>query len=95
MEKRNSCSLRRGEKDVGDVVGVEHEVRRILQNSHGRSHTKRDIRLPSRNHAPPNHHLDLVMVRQFKHHEKKLLKKVDFFNVRSFAWFSSYFFHTT
>ena len=22
------------------------------------------------------------MVRQFKHHEKKLLKKVDFFNVR-------------
>jgi hypothetical protein len=45
-------------------------------NSHGRSHTKRDT-LQSRHHVE--------MVRQFKHHEKKLLKKVDFFNVR--RWF--------
>ncbi len=45
--------------------------------THGRSHTKRDTHT---RHSVTL--LSALMVRQFKHHEKRLLKKVDFFNVR-------------
>jgi hypothetical protein len=76
--KEKIAVVESSERDVGDVVGVEHEVRRIpcktrtagvtLNVTYHRCH----VTLP-------------LMVRQFKHHEKKLLKRVDFLNVSFYS----------
>ena len=75
---------------VDPVVGEGREGRRRRRWRRARSEANpyktRTVGVtPNVTHSPvaQSRLSELSMVRQFKHHEKKLLKKVDFFNVRS------------